>query len=152
MFLEENLSQHCQLPKLWMHGELWGWGNLLHIFSVQLEGKQQMIALKDLDNVETQGGASDGTCAAGFGTCCTFLAPCDSETTENGTYFSRWSSVIRVSSFLFHFLIWHTRQSSLFWMIQFVKELSALVCDKKLPGITWYNECLNVMLVLISKI
>ena len=22
--LEENLSQHCQLPKLWMHGELWG--------------------------------------------------------------------------------------------------------------------------------
>ena len=89
IFLEENLSQHCQLPKLCLHGELWGRGNLLHIFSVQLEGKQQMIALKELENVETQGGASDGTCAAGFGTCCTFLAPCDSETTQNGTYFSR---------------------------------------------------------------
>merc|ERR1719391_779684 len=36
----------------------------------------------------SRGGSSDGSCAAGFGTCCTFSAPCDSETTQNGTYFS----------------------------------------------------------------
>ena len=46
-----------------------------------------------------QDGTADGTCAAGFGTCCTFTAPCDSETSQNGTYFSRFGLVSLMGSY-----------------------------------------------------
>ena len=92
-FVEKSF-QYCQLPKLGLHGKLWDWRNLLHFVSVQLEGTNNphYSCLKHLfdNNDPIQGGNSDGSCAAGFGTCCTFSAPCDSETTQNGTYFSRW--------------------------------------------------------------
>jgi len=48
----------------------------------------------------SRGGSSDGSCAAGFGTCCTFSAPCDSETTQNGTYFSSPESIPTVCSLM----------------------------------------------------
>ena len=95
-FVEKSF-QYCQLPKLGLHGKLWDWRNLLHFVSVHLKGTNNphTSCLKHLkhvfdDNDPIQGGNSDGSCAAGFGTCCTFSAPCDSETTQNGTYFSRW--------------------------------------------------------------
>ena len=91
-FFLEKPFQHCQLPKLCMHGNFRDRRNLLHSVSVQLKGTttSHNSCLKNLfNNVQTQGGSSDGSCAAGFGTCCTFSAPCDSETTQNGTYFSR---------------------------------------------------------------
>jgi len=47
-----------------------------------------------------KGGTVDGTCASGFGTCCTFSAVCDSETSQNGTFFESPSTIPTVCSLM----------------------------------------------------
>ena len=47
-----------------------------------------------------KGGNADGSCAGGFGVCCVFNTPCNSETSENGTYFSSPDSLSSVCSIM----------------------------------------------------
>ena len=48
----------------------------------------------------SRGGTSDGGCASGFGVCCSFVNECDSNTSQNGTYFISPSSVPSVCSLM----------------------------------------------------
>ena len=50
--------------------------------------KQNMLG-ENLFFFQDKGGISKGSCAAGFGVCCTFVKYCDSETRENGTIFEK---------------------------------------------------------------
>ncbi|XP_023335615.1 uncharacterized protein LOC111706897 [Eurytemora carolleeae] len=45
-------------------------------------------------------GQSKGSCAGGFGVCCLFNTPCNSETSENGTYFSSPAAISSVCSIM----------------------------------------------------
>ncbi len=45
-------------------------------------------------------GRAAGSCAAGFGVCCVFDTPCNSETAENGTYFSSPAALSSVCSIM----------------------------------------------------
>ena len=47
-----------------------------------------------------RGGSSSGSCAGGFGVCCTFSTPCNSETAENGTYFTSTEALASVCSIM----------------------------------------------------
>ena len=77
-----------------------------------------------------QGGSSDGSCAAGFGTCCTFTAPCDSEITQNGTYFSRYGLLwrqVEISHLLMIFAAQKTfQQCAASWSAPWVKTSARL--------------------------
>ena len=47
-----------------------------------------------------RGGEAAGSCAGGFGTCCTFASECNTETSQNGTVFSSPSSLSSVCSLM----------------------------------------------------
>jgi len=47
-----------------------------------------------------RGGEPSGSCAGGFGACCTFVSECNSETSQNGTMFSSPSSLSSVCSLM----------------------------------------------------
>ena len=44
----------------------------------------------------TLSGTASGSCASGFGVCCTFTGGCGASTDQNNTYFSRYSTHSRV--------------------------------------------------------
>merc|ERR1711884_122546 len=48
----------------------------------------------------SRGGTQDGSCASGFGTCCSFINECESTTSQNGTYFVSPSSLPLVCSLM----------------------------------------------------
>ena len=48
----------------------------------------------------SRGGTRDGTCASGFGTCCSFVNECESTTSQNGTYFVSPASLPLVCSLM----------------------------------------------------
>jgi len=48
----------------------------------------------------TRGGTADGSCASGFGTCCTFANDCNTETSQNGTYFNSPTTISLVCSLM----------------------------------------------------
>ena len=47
-----------------------------------------------------RGGTADGSCASGFGVCCTFANDCNTETSQNGTYFNSPASISLVCSLM----------------------------------------------------
>lgn len=47
-----------------------------------------------------RGGTSDGSCASGFGVCCTFANDCNTETSQNGTYFNSPTTISLVCSLM----------------------------------------------------
>lgn len=46
------------------------------------------------EECETKGGTNSGTCAAGYGVCCTFTVRCGASSSENCTYFEGGSSEV----------------------------------------------------------
>lgn len=47
-----------------------------------------------------RGGEAAGSCAGGFGTCCTFASECNTETSQNGTVFASPASLSSVCSLM----------------------------------------------------
>ena len=47
-----------------------------------------------------RGGTADGSCASGFGVCCIFSNDCNTETSQNGTYFTSPSTIPLVCSLM----------------------------------------------------
>ena len=47
-----------------------------------------------------RGGTGSGSCAGGFGVCCTFSNDCNTETSQNGTYFSNPITLSSVCSLM----------------------------------------------------
>ena len=48
----------------------------------------------------SRGGTADGSCASGFGVCCTFSNECNTETSQNGTYFNSPDTLSLVCSLM----------------------------------------------------
>ena len=77
-FFLEKPFQHCQLPKLCMHGNFRDRGNLLHSVSVQLKGTttSHNSCLKNLfNNVQTRVGALTGVAQQVLGHVALFQLP-----------------------------------------------------------------------------
>ena len=47
-----------------------------------------------------RGGTGSGSCAGGFGVCCTFSSDCNTETSQNGTYFNNPITLSSVCSLM----------------------------------------------------
>ena len=99
-----------------------GWGSIINADSNTTEGKAKVLNVFNIIQFPNSGcnstitnvygvcyttaecvrlsGTSSGTCASGFGVCCTFANDCNTETSQNGTYFSNPISLSSVCSLM----------------------------------------------------